>query len=808
MSASRISRILFILFTIGIFINCGGGGGDSGSNSNNKNKKILVYAVNQFPIYNFQISIYKIENNKKIFVTSYNSNFGNFFTEINWSDNEIIFIEIKGGIQDKDGNFSTFTDRIPNGEVLSGYLHTSNDFIIISPITTALVKFTGNNSQKYFELISKLPPVIKKSYLETQSINEIIDMLYYISKFISVSNIIEEISDDGLINGSTVKNLTAENLNILAEYLTKKGHFKDKLLEYCIRKLLNKDITSEISIGELENINTLECDGYGIKYLDGIEKLKNLYYLSLTSNSLTDITKINSLENLILLDVSGNFISDFNQLKNSKSGIIFAENNCIAINQDNTNILSDITSLLIFGLEYQDNCKDSPMITEFDYDLNSNSFIVKANSRFVSHCSLTKQVYNEKNQIDYIAGFGGNTPNIYADGVRRSISYNINNDIYNVYEFSCYNFEKISKNNQGYEIFYNYGDNRHIYKGKNILLKEKDTLKLQKISPSKENSTFSCPYLYNENNSLIALCNELYSSPTGVNGIAMRNYILLFNTKGNRLHLTDFKIISDNAYTGYWIFLGKYGNQISAVHQAGVYLFSIENDKISSLTFNNNLCNSGNTDVYFINNEYQTLYFPCVHENFTLHYNNLYLKDHFLINNGYTFKIHLDPNSNTVNFISFDKINLKFNEIRKVKVNTPITGFYYRKAFLRDNRLYLFLDKSILIFELSLPNVSLIKEIKINDPDIKNISEGYPLNENLIYFSYYLQDYSTKTKIVKLDSDETYFEFNRKIFNQDSAFILTPFAITQNKSTNSIINFNFYNGAHRINLYEFILTNP
>ncbi|URZ14618.1 Ig-like domain-containing protein [Clostridium felsineum] len=91
--------------------------------------------------------------------------------------------------------------------------------------------------------------------------------------------------------------------------------FKDSALETVVRKAISKN-SGKLYQKDVANIRTIDGANQGIHYLDGIENLSNLKFLSLPSNAISDLTPIKNLTNLQGLSLDNNNVSDINCLSN------------------------------------------------------------------------------------------------------------------------------------------------------------------------------------------------------------------------------------------------------------------------------------------------------------------------------------------------------------------------------------------------------------------------------------------------------------------------------------------------------------
>ncbi|MBB6447306.1 leucine-rich repeat domain-containing protein [Bacillus benzoevorans] len=90
-------------------------------------------------------------------------------------------------------------------------------------------------------------------------------------------------------------------------------HFSDKNFEKAIRDTLHKP-AGNITAADMDSINKIEAKGYAINHLTGIEYAKNLTYLDLGMNEISDISRLAGLTKLRVLHLPSNNISDISAL--------------------------------------------------------------------------------------------------------------------------------------------------------------------------------------------------------------------------------------------------------------------------------------------------------------------------------------------------------------------------------------------------------------------------------------------------------------------------------------------------------------
>lgn len=103
--------------------------------------------------------------------------------------------------------------------------------------------------------------------------------------------------------------------------------FKDANLEKCVRSVIQKP-EGEIAVEDVKNVKTILCDEMGILTIDGIEKLINISYLSLTRNDIKDFSLLKNLKSLKTLGINGNVNVDIKTLGELNSLEDLRADNC------------------------------------------------------------------------------------------------------------------------------------------------------------------------------------------------------------------------------------------------------------------------------------------------------------------------------------------------------------------------------------------------------------------------------------------------------------------------------------------------
>jgi hypothetical protein len=90
--------------------------------------------------------------------------------------------------------------------------------------------------------------------------------------------------------------------------------FEDANLEAAIRTALSVSAQEDLTCGLIYQLTGLWAFSLGITSLRGVQNLRNLRYLSLDGNSISDISALSGLANLTGLNLSSNSISDLGPL--------------------------------------------------------------------------------------------------------------------------------------------------------------------------------------------------------------------------------------------------------------------------------------------------------------------------------------------------------------------------------------------------------------------------------------------------------------------------------------------------------------
>ncbi|WP_071392768.1 leucine-rich repeat domain-containing protein [Bacillus tuaregi] len=150
-----------------------------------------------------------------------------------------------------------------------------------------------------------------------------------------------------------------------------RGIIKDKYLEKAIRETLNKP-AGNITADDMNRVTRIDGVGYSIKNLSGIEYAKNLTYLDLGVNEISDISSLSGLTKLRVAHLSSNKISNISAL----SGLTKLETLDLSFNQiSDASALKGLTNLQIIHL-FQNEISDisalSGLTKLIDLDLSAN----------------------------------------------------------------------------------------------------------------------------------------------------------------------------------------------------------------------------------------------------------------------------------------------------------------------------------------------------------------------------------------------------------------------------------------------------
>ncbi len=195
--------------------------------------------------------------------------------------------------------------------------------------------------------------------------------------------------------------------------------FVDPNLNSCIADTIG-DSDGIITIGDMHSLTSLDCEGYEISSINGLEYAMHLKYLNLRNNNITDISPIADLVNLKTLDLSDNRISDIGSMKN----LIALENLYLNNNQiSNLSVLSNLPN--IYHLELTDNniqditALSSLVNVHYLYLSNNQISDVKpiAGLNYVTTLDLSS---NQITDLSQLANYSSNTA-IYANN--QNINY-------------------------------------------------------------------------------------------------------------------------------------------------------------------------------------------------------------------------------------------------------------------------------------------------------------------------------------------------------------------------------------------------
>ena len=148
------------------------------------------------------------------------------------------------------------------------------------------------------------------------------------------------------------------------------------LLKAINEALGKNDLTSFVTISELESLRRLDLIDKNIKCIDGLEHAINLVSLNLNNNNISDISSLKNLTNLTYLNINSNKISDISILKNltnltdlnisnnkisdisvlenfNKLNVLFMQNNKMLDYQiSDISVLGNLTNLTHLNISY------------------------------------------------------------------------------------------------------------------------------------------------------------------------------------------------------------------------------------------------------------------------------------------------------------------------------------------------------------------------------------------------------------------------------------------------------------------------
>jgi len=239
-------------------------------------------------------------------------------------------VAVTGGLIDADGDPTTTADQTPFSETIRGMAlpEYSTKTLILGGATTGLMNFVGNDSIKYRNLITELNS-ITPIFIDEKKQNSQIRTVLSVQRSMGFMQLIEEVTDDGKINGSL--NISESSVKVIADTVTRAENFsvKDPQLFACIEEAIGKQ---NPSLADIKDLTELVCAHRYIYSLDGIETLSNLTSLVVRDNAITSVLPLVNMDSLTYIDLASNRISSVTDLLKTKytdEATFNIDDNCI-----------------------------------------------------------------------------------------------------------------------------------------------------------------------------------------------------------------------------------------------------------------------------------------------------------------------------------------------------------------------------------------------------------------------------------------------------------------------------------------------
>lgn len=180
-------------------------------------------------------------------------------------------------------------------------------------------------------------------------------------------------SEQSIDNFETTELTSKPTSDAISEPITEQNPSQmDPILHKAICESLGYDVDTKLTDEDYLNVTSISIFNEDIQSIEGISKLVNLMYLTITGGGLTDISEVARLENIVSIDVSNNYISELPDFSNCKAiETIYIGGNLIEdispLNEINTLKYVNISNNKINSLEA---LKDNTVIESLIIDNN------------------------------------------------------------------------------------------------------------------------------------------------------------------------------------------------------------------------------------------------------------------------------------------------------------------------------------------------------------------------------------------------------------------------------------------------------
>lgn len=243
-------------------------------------------------------------------------------------------IVVTGGVIDADGDPSTTADQLPFSGTIRGMVVPAlqSRMQILGGATTGLISFVGADPVRYRDAMLALDRVVPVFAESAAASDSRVQSVLSVQRSLGFSQLIDEIADDGQINGSL--NITEDRARGITETVTRASGLavKDPQLFTCIEEAVGK---LNPSAEDLKTVTELVCAHRYIYSLDGIEALSGLTSLVLRGNAISSLAPLAGIRTLTYVDVADNRISSVTGLATAnytEEATFNVDDNCLAAN--------------------------------------------------------------------------------------------------------------------------------------------------------------------------------------------------------------------------------------------------------------------------------------------------------------------------------------------------------------------------------------------------------------------------------------------------------------------------------------------
>ena len=316
-------------------VSCGGGGGGEAPDSGGSGRDVAGYAIDD-ALVGATVRVFAAGALAPAFETV-TGDHGKFLLPGSLPDGTYR-IEITAGHEDLDGLQATTADRRPFlGTLLAQWTlgPSSVGPVVVGAATTGVAAFAGDRPERYqaaLDALRRLAPELLS--IDERTPGDSVRRLAALQQALGWDTVLEELGDDGLLNGS-VTALTEARVRDVAASASVGGALADLAdlnLRLCVAMALDKP-PADVSRADLQSLTRLECNERGITSAVGLaQAMPALSVLHLEDNHLADVTSIAALTQLKFLNVRNNRVATLAPLLRNRSRLLalMVAENCIS----------------------------------------------------------------------------------------------------------------------------------------------------------------------------------------------------------------------------------------------------------------------------------------------------------------------------------------------------------------------------------------------------------------------------------------------------------------------------------------------